>query len=287
MNWLLTLSTHPTMVLIFFIIFCAIIGSFLNVIIYRYPIMLEREWENDCLEHLKQPLKTKTDNFNICFPGSHCQACKHAIPFWLNIPIFSYLFLRGKCKFCKTPISFQYFLVEILAPILGTIVILKYGFTSTSMALLFLTFGLLVLSFIDFNHHFLPDAITYILLWCGLMISTDHILISSSQAIFGAISGYLFLWIIAKIYWFTRKKEGMGLGDCKMLAMIGAWVGPLALPNVLLLSTVFALLASIFLLLLKKINHNNPIAFGPYIALGGWCVMLFGDTLTKWLLAWT
>ena len=287
MNWLLTLTAYPVVLFTFFIVFCAIIGSFLNVIIYRYPIMLEREWENDCLEQLKQPLKPKTDRFNICLPHSHCPTCKHAIPFWLNIPIISYLLLKGKCKFCSAPISFQYFLVEILSPLLGTIVVLQYGFTPTGMALLLVTFGLLVLSFIDFNHHFLPDVITYILLWTGLIISTQHLLITSSHAIFGAVTGYLFLWGIAKLYFLFRKKEGMGLGDCKMLAMIGAFVGPLALPNVLLLSTVLALFVSIFLLTIKKIKHSNPIPFGPYIAVAGWCVILFGNTITKWLLAWT
>src|SRR3990167_7295360 len=159
MNWILFFSTHTTIALIFVFIFCAMIGSFLNVVIYRYPIMLEHEWRHECLTELNLPLPENTLPFNICFPVSHCPHCKKSIPVWFNIPILSYLLLRGKCHHCKTTISLQYFLVEILTPLLSILVILKFGFTLPALTVLLLTWGLIVLSFIDLKHQFLPDPI--------------------------------------------------------------------------------------------------------------------------------
>lgn len=264
----------------------AIIGSLLNVIIDRYPIMLQREWNNDCLAQLNQPIPATSTRFNLFLPRSHCAQCKTTIPFFYNIPILSFLWLRGRCAFCHTRIPVQIILVEILSAVLSVIIFLKFGFTGQCAALLFFTFGLITLSFIDINHQFLPDPITYSLLWLGLIISTQHFFISPAQSIIGAFVGYLFLWMIAKIYLFARKKEGMGLGDCKMLAMIGAWVGAISLLNVLLLSTLLALFISIILLLFKKIEHTKPIPFGPYIAIAGWCTMLYGDQITQGLVRW-
>ena len=270
--------------IIFVALFGAIIGSFLNVVIYRYPIMLEREWDEQCLEQLKQPASKKSDTFNLCSPRSHCPHCKKQIPFWLNIPIVSYLFLRKKCAHCHAKISSQYFFVEIISALLSVIVFLHFSISLQTVEVLIFTYGLIVLSFIDFNHQFLPDPITYILLWLGLIVSTQHIFTSPTQAIFGAITGYLFLWIIAKLYIVVRKKEGMGLGDCKMLAMMGAWVGTMSLLNVLLFSTVLALIISLILMLFKKIEGAKPIPFGPYIAIAGWCTVIYGDQLMRWVM---
>lgn len=284
MNWILFFSMHTTIALIFVFIFCAMIGSFLNVVIYRYPIMLEREWTEECLEQLKLPAPEKAPTFNICLPSSHCYHCKKSLPFWFNIPIVSYLFLRGKCHYCKTSISSQYFWVELLTPILSVLVILKFGFTLPALAALILTWGLIALSVIDLNHQFLPDPITYSLLWLGLFISIQPLFISSTSAILGALVGYLFLWSIAKLYILLRKKEGMGLGDCKMLAMIGAWVGIMSLLNVLLFASILALIVGLLLLICKKIEGSNPIPFGPYIAIAGWCTLLYGDQLMQWII---
>ncbi|OGT43558.1 MAG: hypothetical protein A3F13_00480 [Gammaproteobacteria bacterium RIFCSPHIGHO2_12_FULL_40_19] len=286
MNWILFFSTHTTLALIFTFIFCAIIGSFLNVVIYRYPLMLQEEWKQECLMQLALPLPEKSPTFNICLPRSHCCHCKKLLPFWLNIPIVSYLILRGKCHYCKTHISIQYFLVEVLTPLLSILVISKLGFTLSALAVIILTWGLITLSFIDFNNQFLPDTITYTLLWLGLIISTKCLFVSSIHAIFGAVIGYLFLWSIAKFYILIRNKEGMGLGDCKMLAMIGAWVGLISLVNVLIFSTLLALIVGIILLAYKKIERANPIPFGPYIAIAGWCTVLYGDQLTQWIVRW-
>ncbi len=286
MNWILFFSMHNTTALIFVFIFSAMTGSFLNVVIYRYPLMLQREWTQECLTQLNLPRPEKTPTFNICLPNSHCVHCKKPLPFWFNIPIVSYLVLRGRCHYCKMHISIQYFLVEMLTSILSVLVILKLGFTVTALAVLILTWGLVVLSFIDFNHQFLPDAITYTLLWLGLILSTQHAFVSSTYAIYGALVGYLFLWSIAKLYILFRNKEGMGLGDCKMLAMIGAWVGLMSLVNVLIFSTVLALIVGIFLLAFKKIEQSNPIPFGPYIAIAGWSTVLYGDKLMQWIMRW-
>ena len=188
-----------TFILIF--ILGAIIGSFLNVVIYRYPIMLEREWNVQCAEQLHETLpEPSTEKFNLCVPRSHCPHCKNKIAWWCNIPIFSYIFLRAKCLYCHASISPQYFVVEIISAILPVLVVMHFGLTPAAYAIILLTWGLIALSFIDFNHQFLPDPITYILLWLGLIISTRYILITPEQAIIGAIIGYLFLWIVGKIY---------------------------------------------------------------------------------------
>lgn len=271
-----------TLILIF--ILGAIIGSFLNVLIYRYPIMLEHEWDRQCAEQLHQaPPASSAKKLNLCVPRSHCPHCKNQIAGWCNIPILSYIFLRGKCMHCHTSISPQYFIVEIISAILPVLVVMHFGLIPATYAIILLTWGLIALSFIDFNHQFLPDTITYILLWLGLIISTQYILITSEQAIIGAIIGYLFLWIVGKVYLLLRKQEGMGLGDCKMFAMIGAWVGAVSLLYVLLISTLLGLMISLILLLFKKINKSKPISFGPFIAIGGWCVIVYGNQITLWI----
>lgn len=286
MDWIQLLSTHSLMSAIFIFILGATIGSFLNVVIYRYPIMLKQEWEAECMELLNQPSSASTDKFNLTTPRSHCPHCKHAIPFWLNIPLLTYIIKQGKCAFCHTKIAFRYFLVEMLTAFLSVIVFLRYGATPQTSILLILTWGLIALAFIDFENQFLPDPITYTLLWLGLLVSTNHLFISPKSAIFGAIFGYLFLFCIAKGYLLLRKQEGMGLGDCKMLAMIGAYVGITALTNVILLSTLSALLVSVLLLSTKKIEFNKAIPFGPFIAIGGWVTLIFNAQLINWILSW-
>ncbi|PIZ04617.1 MAG: prepilin peptidase [Gammaproteobacteria bacterium CG_4_10_14_0_8_um_filter_38_16] len=271
-------------VLIF--IFGAVVGSFLNVVIYRYPIMLEHEWTQASLMHLKQSLPEKSNIFNLWAPRSHCPHCKTQIPFWHNIPIISFLLLKQKCAHCHQKISARYFFVEILTAILSVIVYLKLGLTWQTAMTFILTWGLIALSFIDLKHQFLPDPITYFLLWLGLFISTQHLFISMAHSIYGALIGYLFLFVIAKSYLLFRKKEGMGLGDCKMLAMIGAWVGAISLLNVLLISTILALIVSVIFIAAGKMQKGNTIPFGPYIAIGGWITLLFGADITQWITQW-
>lgn len=286
MNWLSFYTIHPVETLILISLFGVIIGSFLNVIIYRYPLMLEREWNTDCAIQLNLPLPKKKSVFNLCYPRSHCTHCQKTLPFWLNIPILSYLFLRGKCHFCKTSISLRYLLVELLTSLLSVLVVLRYGLTLQTAALLLFTYVIITLSVIDIRHQFLPDTMTLSLLWVGLILSTQTLFIASTQAIFGALFGYLFLFLIAKSYILIRKKEGMGLGDCKMLGMIGAWVGVMSLLNVLLLSAFLALIVSVILIIFKKHTHQNPIPYGPFIGIAGWCTMMYGDQLMQWVASW-
>lgn len=265
----------------FTVFFGAIIGSFLNVIIYRYPIMLEREWAS---EHNETPLKKET--FNLCLPRSHCPHCKKNISWWMNIPLISFIFLRGKCFYCNTTIGLHYFLTEIISAIATLIVFLHFSLSLQAIEVLILTYGLIVLSFIDFKHRILPDTIVYILLWLGLVVSTQHIFVDPTQAIFGAIIGYLFLWSIAQAYALLRKKEGLGLGDCKMLAMLGAWVGYAPLMSIVLCAAVLALLITLLLLTFKKIDTQSLIPFGPFIAIAGWATVIYGDFITQWIASW-
>src|SRR3990167_7154125 len=276
MNWILFFTTHShaAAIVIFFI--GATAGSFLNVVVHRYPIMLKREWHAECMAFLNKPLPEHTADFNLFLPRSHCSHCKRTLPFWLNIPIFTYLVIGGRCAFCHEKISMRYLFVEIITAFLSVAVFLRFGITPQMGIILLLTWRLIALSFIDFENHFLPDSITYSLLWLGLFASTYSLFISPQNAINGAIFGYLFLYAIAKGYILLRKKEGMGLGDCKMLAIIGAFVGATSLLSVILFSTLFALIISFTLLFFKKIQYHKPIPFGPFIAIGGWLTIFVG-----------
>jgi leader peptidase (prepilin peptidase)/N-methyltransferase len=284
MDWIILFSTHPLVLAIFTVLLGAVIGSFLNVVIYRYPIMLKREWRAECRTLLNQSSPEHTPTFNLFFPQSHCTHCKHKLPFWLNIPILTYLVIGGQCAFCHEKIALRYWLTEIITAFLTLIVFLQYGLTTQTLVLWFLTWGLIALSLIDIENYFLPDTITYSLLWLGLLASTQHLFISPNEAIKGALLGYLFLYVIAKGYLLLRKKEGMGLGDCKMLAMIGAFVGTFSLPYVILLSTLLALITSITLMIFKKMNYSTLIPFGPFIAIGGWITIFNAPLLSKAIL---
>lgn len=273
----LFITQHITITLIILFIFGAMVGSFLNMLIYRYPIMLKRQWAAD------QDAQPNLETFNLCIPRSHCPQCKKMVMWWMNIPLLSYALLRGKCFHCKASIGLQYFLTEIIAAGTTLIVFSHTGVSLQLLEVLFFTYGLIALSFIDINHRILPDTIVYVLLWLGLIVATQHIYVDPTHAIYGAILGYSFLWIIAQLYALFRKKEGMGLGDCKMLAMIGAWVGAQSLMDVVLLSALLALIVSIFLLARKNIHKHSLIPFGPFIAIAGWSVVIYGDYLAKWI----
>ena len=282
MNALLLFTSNNFYLTAFFVLIMgAIVGSFLNMFIYRYPIMLAHEWAR---EHASAPVKKEV--FNLCFPRSHCPQCKKIVTWWMNIPILSFLFLRGKCFYCAKKIGKQYLLTETISAIATLIVFLHFSFSLQTLELLIFTYGLIALSFIDFNHRILPDIIVYLLLWLGLIVSTQAIFVDPTQAIFGAIAGYLFLWCIGQGYALLRKKEGMGLGDCKMLGMIGAWVGYTPLMNIVLLSAVLALVTTLLLLIQKKIHPQSLIPFGPFIAIAGWTTVIYGDFITLWISSW-
>lgn len=271
-----------TLWLIFAAMLGAIIGSVLNMIIYRYPLMLKARWQEECAEFFNQPLQPPPQKLSLFFPRSHCTQCNKTLPFYCNIPVLSYLFLRGKCFFCREKIPARYLIVELVSTCLTTFVIWQFGLTLQAMMALILTWGLITLSWIDLSHHILPDHLTLPLLWLGLFCASKSLFITAEQAIIGAILGYLFLWVIAVGYKAIKNKDGMGYGDCKMLAMFGAWIGPLPLLNVILIASLTACLVALISLFLKnnKVSGQQLIPFGPYLALGGWCTLMYGPQLT-------
>ncbi len=260
-----------------------IIGSFLNVVIFRYPKMLAQQWQKECMEYLKQPRIYQPRRYNLNTPRSHCTQCHQTLKPWHMIPIVSYLFLQGRCAFCKKTLSALDPIIELLAAIVAVIMIYKFGFSWPGLLAVFFSWGLIVLSFIDIQKQLLPDNITLSLLWLGLFANASSFYTSPTEAIFGVLIGYLMLWGINRLFMMIRHKTGMGHGDFKMLAMLGAWLGASMLLNVILISTPIALLISLVLTLNKKTSMKRPIAFGPYLALGGWLNFIFGSNITHWI----
>ncbi|OGT50676.1 MAG: hypothetical protein A3E84_00125 [Gammaproteobacteria bacterium RIFCSPHIGHO2_12_FULL_42_13] len=268
-----------------FIVFIlgAIIGSFLNVVIYRYPLMLKSQWREECQSLLEIKEGQASKKINLLFPRSFCPSCKKNIPWWCNIPIIGYILLFARCFHCCSRIPISYLLVECLSAVASVIVFLHFGPTFLFLEVLLLTYGLIVLSFIDIQDRILPDTITLSLLWLGLLVSRQHYFVSPEAAILGAVVGYLSLYFILQLYRILRKKDGMGLGDCKMLALFGAWLGWMPLPQLLLIAALMALVIAVILLLLKKIKKDYLIPFGPYLAISGWVLTVYGD---QWMMLW-
>jgi leader peptidase (prepilin peptidase)/N-methyltransferase len=267
------------LLIIFAAIIGLIIGSFLNVIIVRFPIMLETRWRQECQAFLQQPVESIAQPLNLLLPRSHCPHCRTTIKIRHNIPILSYLLLRGRCAACKQRIAIQYPLVELLTAITTVFIVYHFNLTWQALALSILTWVLIVLFFIDLKKQILPDIITLTTLWLGLLISLFYLFVTPYQAILGAIIGYSLLWITGTVYKLIRKKDGMGHGDYKMLAMLGAWLGVEMVLNILLLAIGLGLIISIFLLIIKKISAKNPIPFGPFIAVAAWISLFTGPVI--------
>ena len=259
-----------------------IIGSFLNVVIYRLPLTLKHEYEEEYLDYFHHSLPTKCRAFNLAIPRSYCPKCKAPILWWQNIPAISYLILKGKCNNCKKPISWRYPLVEILSCITTVFIVIHFGIHAQTLPMLILTWMLIAAIFIDFEQQLLPDDITLPLIWLGLLLNANYTFTSPQNAIIGAICGYLFLWIIAKLFKLIRKVEGMGHGDFKLLAVFGAWLGFQVLPLVILISSLTGLLVGLFLVLSKKHKLNKPLPFGPYLATAGWLAFFWGQAMLSW-----
>lgn len=277
---LLTLQfwqSHLLLSQIFFGIIGLIIGSFLNVVISRLPRMLYQEWQtqNGNLTTDLSPSK----NFNLALPASHCPQCLHQLHWWENIPLLSYLLLKGHCSACKKVISFRYPLVEFISMLLCVYLTEYYGINLKLFNALIFSWILLTLTFIDLNEQILPDILTLSLLWLGLLFNLNGLFSDISSAIIGAVSGYLFLWIIAFIFQKITNKEGLGLGDCKLLAALGAWLGWQLLPFIILFASLFGSIVGIALILLKRINRNTSIPFGPFLALAGWIGLMWGPQI--------
>ncbi len=266
------------------VFFGLLIGSFLNVVIYRLPVMMEREWQGQCRELLGVSEDGKhaapPPVFNLITPRSRCPHCERPVAALENIPLLSYLWLKGRCAGCGAHISLRYPVIEAVTGLLSGIVAWHFGFGWTAAAALLLTWGLIALTVIDFDHQLLPDSITLPLLWLGLLLSTDTLLVDSATSIIGAAAGYLSLWTVYILFKWVTGKEGMGHGDFKLLAMLGAWVGWQGLPVIVLLSSVVGAVVGISLIVARGRDRNIPIPFGPYLAAAGWLTLLWGDALT-------
>ena len=259
----------------------ATIGSFINVISLRLPRMMEQNWRSQCCDLLGiENQNTNTEAvFNLAFPASHCYNCQHKIRWWENIPVFSYILLMGKCSNCKQPISPQYPLVEILTATLSAAVAWQLGLSIQACAALLLTWSLVTLATIDARTTLLPDDITLPLIWAGLAVNIFAVFTSLESAVLGAIAGYLVLWLVFWLYKLLTQKEGMGYGDFKLLAALGAWLGWQAIPMIILLSSLLGTIVGVMLIILKNRDSQRPLPFGPYLAVAGWITLLWGDVL--------
>jgi leader peptidase (prepilin peptidase)/N-methyltransferase len=278
------LASNPVVLLALAFILGLLIGSFLNVVIYRLPLMMERDWREQCHEFLELsapvPEGAAPAKFNLAEPGSHCPHCKHAIGASENIPVLSYVIQGGKCAHCKNPISPRYPLLETVTAIFSTIVVANFGLSWLTLALLIFTWTLIVLTMIDLDRQLLPDDITLPLLWLGLIINSMGMLTSLENAVWGALAGYLILWSIYWAFKLLTGKEGMGYGDFKLLAALGAWLGWQALPQIILLSSLVGAVVGISMIVLKGRDKNVPIPFGPYLASAGFLALLWGDDIS-------
>ena len=256
------------------------IGSFLNVVIYRTPKMMEQEWRQDCQMFL-HPEQAIIDESKLTLskPASTCPKCSTEIRWYQNIPVISWLILRGKCGSCQNPISIRYPLIELLTALASLVIVSVFGPTLQMLFGLLLTWILIALTFIDFDTQLLPDRYTLTLAALGLGINSYAIYISPTAAIWGYILGFLCLWIVYYLFKIVTGKEGMGYGDFKLLAALGAWMGPLMLPLIVLLSSLVGAIIGIVLLKIRK--ENQPFAFGPYIAIAGWIAFIWGEPIMK------
>lgn len=282
MTELLAQSPASFAVIAFF--FALLIGSFLNVVIYRLPIMMFREWQEQCEELQQADMPALPEKpFNIVVPPSTCPSCGTRIAAWQNIPVISYLVLRGRCAGCQQKISVRYPLVELLTAVLAAIVALHFGFTLEALMAIGLTFALVAISLIDYDHQLIPDSIVLPLLWVGLGMSLlngtvpgEALFVPPATAIIGAIAGYLSLWSVYQVFKLVTGKEGMGHGDFKLLAALGAWLGWQSLHLIILLSAVVGAVFGITMILFRGRDRQLPIPFGPYLAAAGWVTMLWG-----------
>ena len=267
-----------------------IVGSFLNVVIHRLPRMLERTWDGQAADLLEQKELAEVagklreghaQRFNLMTPPSTCPHCGHRIRAYENIPILSYVFLRGRCSSCKAPISIRYPLVEAISGILAAYAGWHFGPTVTMAGTLLFIWALVALTAIDIDTQLLPDDITLPLLWLGLLVNLNNGLTPLPSAVIGAVAGYLSLWSVYWVFKLTTGKEGMGYGDFKLLAALGAWLGWKLLPVMILLSSLVGAVVGISLIVFTRHGRNTPIPFGPYLAAAGLIALFWGDTINR------
>lgn len=269
------------------VVFSLLVGSFLNVVILRLPIMMFRSWKQDCqqtelpahpaLNDLSQP-------YNLVKPDSHCPKCQAPVKAWQNIPVLSWLVLRGKCAGCSTNISVRYPLVELTTAVLSAVLLVKFSWGWPLLAMLAFTWLLIAMSVIDIDHQILPDVLTLSLLWLGLLANSQGLFTNLHDAVYGAALGYGVLWSVYWVFKLTTGKEGMGFGDFKLLAALGAWLGVQSIPLIILLSSVVGAVVGIAGIMILGRDKNIPIPFGPYLAAAGWIAALWGDDIIAWYL---
>jgi leader peptidase (prepilin peptidase)/N-methyltransferase len=253
------------------------VGSFLNVVIVRLPVMMEREWRAEMAELRGDPVAV-TEQFNLITPRSHCPHCKHTISILDNIPLVSYLFLRGNCRYCQASIGARYPLVELLTSALSVCVVLHFGHGLVAAGALVFVWIMIALAFIDFDTRLLPDSLTLPLLWIGLIFNLLTGNVPLEDAVIGAVAGYLFLWSVYWLFMFMTGKEGMGYGDFKLLAAIGAWLGWQALPLTIVLASAAGALLGIGLVARGRYRRDTPMPFGPFLAVAGLIILFQGGS---------
>ncbi|MFK5893455.1 MAG: A24 family peptidase [Pseudomonadota bacterium] len=264
-----------------------VVGSFLNVVIYRLPVIMVHGWREQCADYLDCPEK-KPENkaISLSIPGSHCPNCGHTIRVWENIPVLSYLFQRGRCTSCKQKISWRYPAIELLSAALSVGLAWKFGFSLLLLSALLLNWSLLTLTFIDLDEQLLPDQITLPLLWLGVLLNIFSFYTPLESSIIGAVAGYLILWSVYWVFKLFTGKEGMGYGDFKLLAALGAWFGWQALPLLLLIASISGSILGLLFILVYHQDRKKPIPFGPYLALAGWIVLFGGESMMLQYYQW-
>ncbi len=280
------LRASPTAFIVTASITGLLIGSFLNVVIHRLPKMMERDWKSQIDDYLQQDaapaaVKPVEPKYNLVVPRSACPSCGHEISAIENIPIISYLAIGGKCRGCKAPISARYPLVEALTGIISGLLAWRFGFGLPAFAAILFAWAMISLTFIDFDTQLLPDDITLPLLWLGLLLNINHTFTDLQSAVIGAVLGYLALWSVYWLFKLATGKEGMGYGDFKLLAAIGAWLGWSMLPLVIMLSAGVGALVGIGLMLFTKHGRDTPIPFGPYLAAAGLIALVWGKHISQ------
>ncbi|MBZ4194719.1 MAG: A24 family peptidase [Candidatus Contendobacter sp.] len=287
MTLLELLAGAPVLFVTLAVLLGLIIGSFLNVVIHRLPVMMEREWRTQCAELLNQPApEANQPAFNLWTPRSRCPHCSHLIGATENIPLLSFILQRGRCAHCQAGISWQYPLVEAVSGLLTGLVAWQFGFGWPALAALLFTWTLLAAGVIDLKHQLLPDDLTLPLLWLGLAVALWGPFADLPSSLIGAMAGYLSLWTVYQAFRLLTGKEGMGHGDFKLLAALGAWTGWQSLVAIVLLSSLVGAVVGLALILFRGRDRGVPMPFGPFLAAAGWIALLWGETINRAYLHW-
>ena len=275
-------ANSPLLLITFIGLVGLLFGSFFNVVIYRLPKMMEATWKHECellLSDDEAAEEITPPQFNLAIPNSHCPSCNAPVKAWQNIPVFSYVMLRGRCASCKAAIGIRYPIIECATALLTVFPLLMFGFTTYAFAAILFSWILLILTVIDIDHQLLPDQLTLPLIWLGLLFNSITGSIPLHDAVWGAIAGYMSLWSVFWLFKLLTGKEGMGYGDFKLLAALGAWLGWQFLPLIILLSSVVGAVFGGAVLMLKRSDTSTPMPFGPYLAGAGWIALFWGEAL--------